>query len=101
MGNSANAAEPFTLTLATFKGGALMPRKVANKNPQFLQAKGSEEDAKIQRPDLQPDTAAPNDENLKIISGRISSIVRREPEGTPPERQTPTRTLGETAAARN
>jgi hypothetical protein len=31
---SANAADPFTLTSATFKDGTLMPRKVANKNPQ-------------------------------------------------------------------
>jgi len=34
MGDSANAADPFTLTSATFKDGTLMPRKVANKNPQ-------------------------------------------------------------------
>jgi phosphatidylethanolamine-binding protein (PEBP) family uncharacterized protein len=30
----ANAADPFTLTYATFKDGTLMPKKVANKNPQ-------------------------------------------------------------------
>jgi hypothetical protein len=30
----ANAAEPFTLTSQTFKDGTLMPKKVANKNPQ-------------------------------------------------------------------
>jgi Raf kinase inhibitor-like YbhB/YbcL family protein len=30
----ANAAGPFTLTSETFKDGTLMPRKVANKNPQ-------------------------------------------------------------------
>jgi Raf kinase inhibitor-like YbhB/YbcL family protein len=34
MGGSANAADPFTLTSTTFKDGTLMPRKVANKNPQ-------------------------------------------------------------------
>lgn len=28
----ANAADPFTLTSATFKDGTMMPRKVANKN---------------------------------------------------------------------
>src|SRR5499427_10450532 len=33
-GGVANAAEPFTLTSATFKDGTLMPKKVANKNPQ-------------------------------------------------------------------
>jgi Raf kinase inhibitor-like YbhB/YbcL family protein len=33
-GGAANAAEPFTLTSETFKDGTLMPRKVANKNPQ-------------------------------------------------------------------
>jgi hypothetical protein len=31
---------------------------------QFLQIKGSEEDAKVQRPDLQSGAAAPNDGNL-------------------------------------
>jgi Raf kinase inhibitor-like YbhB/YbcL family protein len=31
---AANAAEPFTLTSETFKDGTLMPRKVANSNPQ-------------------------------------------------------------------
>ena len=31
---SAAAADPFTLTSSTFKDGQLMPRKVANKNPQ-------------------------------------------------------------------
>jgi Raf kinase inhibitor-like YbhB/YbcL family protein len=34
MGGVANAADPFTLTSATFKDGTMMPRKVANKNPQ-------------------------------------------------------------------
>src|SRR5262249_17624092 len=33
MGGVANAADPFTLTSATFKDGTLMPKKVANKNP--------------------------------------------------------------------
>jgi hypothetical protein len=37
MGGSANAADPFTLTSTTFKDGTLMPRKVANKNPQKSQ----------------------------------------------------------------
>lgn len=32
VGGVANAAEPFTLTSATFKDGTLMPRKVANKS---------------------------------------------------------------------
>ncbi|HYS25500.1 MAG TPA: YbhB/YbcL family Raf kinase inhibitor-like protein [Vicinamibacterales bacterium] len=31
---SAAAADPFTLTSTTFKDGQMMPRKVANKNPQ-------------------------------------------------------------------
>jgi Raf kinase inhibitor-like YbhB/YbcL family protein len=31
---SAAAADPFTLTSSTFKDGQLMPRKVANMNPQ-------------------------------------------------------------------
>lgn len=31
-GGAASAAEPFTLTSTTFKDGALMPKKVANKN---------------------------------------------------------------------
>ena len=31
---SAAAADPFTLTSSTFKDGQLMPRKVANANPQ-------------------------------------------------------------------
>ena len=31
---SAAAADPFTLKSSTFKDGQLMPRKVANKNPQ-------------------------------------------------------------------
>ena len=31
---TAAAADPFTLTSTTFKDGQLMPRKVANKNPQ-------------------------------------------------------------------
>jgi len=31
---SAAAADPFALTSTTFKDGQLMPRKVANKNPQ-------------------------------------------------------------------
>jgi Raf kinase inhibitor-like YbhB/YbcL family protein len=31
---SAAAADPFTLTSSTFKDGQMMPRKVANKNPQ-------------------------------------------------------------------
>jgi len=34
VGGVAKAAEPFTLTSQTFKDGTLMPRKVANKNPQ-------------------------------------------------------------------
>jgi Raf kinase inhibitor-like YbhB/YbcL family protein len=35
VGGVANAADPFTLTSATFKDGTMMPRKVANKvNPQ-------------------------------------------------------------------
>ena len=34
IGSTANAADPFTLTSATFKDGTLMPKKVANKNPQ-------------------------------------------------------------------
>ena len=34
MSGHANAADPFTLTSATFKDGTLMPKKVANKNPQ-------------------------------------------------------------------
>ena len=34
MGGVANAADPFTLTSATFKDGTMMPKKVANKiNP--------------------------------------------------------------------
>jgi len=33
-GGVANAADPFTLISATFKDGTMMPRKVANKNPQ-------------------------------------------------------------------
>jgi phosphatidylethanolamine-binding protein (PEBP) family uncharacterized protein len=31
---TASAADPFTLTSTTFKDGQMMPRKVANKNPQ-------------------------------------------------------------------
>ncbi|MGE3842129.1 MAG: YbhB/YbcL family Raf kinase inhibitor-like protein [Vicinamibacterales bacterium] len=31
---AASAADPFTLTSTTFKDGQLMPRKVANSNPQ-------------------------------------------------------------------
>jgi Raf kinase inhibitor-like YbhB/YbcL family protein len=34
MGGVANAADPFALTSATFKDGTMMPKKVANKNPQ-------------------------------------------------------------------
>jgi Raf kinase inhibitor-like YbhB/YbcL family protein len=34
VGGVANAADPFTLSSATFKDGTMMPRKVANKNPQ-------------------------------------------------------------------
>ena len=34
MGGAANAADPFALTSATFKDGTMMPKKVANKNPQ-------------------------------------------------------------------
>ncbi len=34
MGGAANAAEPFALTSSTFKDGTMMPKKVANKNPQ-------------------------------------------------------------------
>jgi hypothetical protein len=34
MSGPANAADPFTLTSATFKDGTLMPKKVANKKPQ-------------------------------------------------------------------
>src|SRR5215467_7082537 len=34
VGGVANAADPFTLTSATFKDGTMMPKKVANKNPQ-------------------------------------------------------------------
>jgi Raf kinase inhibitor-like YbhB/YbcL family protein len=34
MGGAANAAEPFSLTSSTFKDGTMMPKKVANKNPQ-------------------------------------------------------------------
>jgi len=34
MGSAANAADPFTLSSSTFKDGTMMPRKVANKNPQ-------------------------------------------------------------------
>src|SRR6266851_1511319 len=33
-GGVANAADPFALTSATFKDGTMMPKKVANKNPQ-------------------------------------------------------------------
>ena len=34
VGGVANAADPFTLSSATFKDGTMMPKKVANKNPQ-------------------------------------------------------------------
>jgi Raf kinase inhibitor-like YbhB/YbcL family protein len=34
MSGPADAADPFTLTSATFKDGTLMPKKVANKSPQ-------------------------------------------------------------------
>src|ERR1700730_5962764 len=34
MGGVANAADPCALTSATFKDGTMMPKKVANKNPQ-------------------------------------------------------------------
>ena len=34
MGGAANAAEPFALKSSTFKDGTMMPKKVANKNPQ-------------------------------------------------------------------
>ena len=34
MGGVANAADPFTLSSTTFKDGTMMPKKVANKNPQ-------------------------------------------------------------------
>ena len=34
IGGVANAADPFSLSSATFKDGTMMPKKVANKNPQ-------------------------------------------------------------------
>jgi Raf kinase inhibitor-like YbhB/YbcL family protein len=34
VGGVANAADPFMLSSATFKDGTMMPKKVANKNPQ-------------------------------------------------------------------
>jgi Raf kinase inhibitor-like YbhB/YbcL family protein len=34
LGMGANAADPFALSSTTFKDGTMMPKKVANKNPQ-------------------------------------------------------------------
>jgi len=34
LGGIAQAAEPFALSSSTFKDGTMMPKKVANKNPQ-------------------------------------------------------------------